>query len=215
MKSPGRWGLSILLSGLAFAALQPALAFDYPLSPEAIREAYFLATGDSARMAAAFTKYTQNPPAPKTGVHVSMIQFETPYLVVVQQIAQIGAGFYAPDAEQKFLGKPESCRVNVEVDYTVWQELEPPIVDGAFRFPTGAIGSDLSILLEQEKKAIAPQQVSHWGLLSGDIGGPINGVFAQLDYDAEKIDPAEPVKVKVFTPDGQQVEAEFDLANLR
>jgi hypothetical protein len=40
-------------------------------------------------------------------------------------------------------------------------------------------------------------------------------VFAQLDYDAEKIDPAEPVKVKVFTPDGQQVEAEFDLASLR
>jgi hypothetical protein len=214
MKSPGRWGLSILLLALALAAMQPALAYDYPLSPEAIREAYFLATGDSAKMAAAFTKYTQNPSAPKTGEHVSMIQFETPYLVVAEKIAQIGANFRAPDAEQEFLGKPESCRVNVEVDYTVWQELEPPIVDGAFRFPTGGIGSDLSILLEQQKKPISPQEVRHWGVFS-DSDGPVTGVFAQLDYDAEKIDSDTPVTVKVITPDGRQVEAEFDLGSLR
>jgi len=215
MKSPPRFGLPILILALAIVALQPALAYDYPLSPEAIREAYFLATGDSAKMAEVFKKYTQNPPAPKTGEHVSMIQFETPYLVVAEKIAQIGANFHAPDAEQKFLGKPQSCRVNVEVDYTVWRELEPLIVNGAFRFPTGGIGSDLSILLEQKKKAIPPQQVSHWGLFSDDIGGPVTGIFAQLDYDAEKIDPDTPVTVKVFTPDGQQVEAEFDLATLR
>jgi hypothetical protein len=38
--------LSILL--LALAIVPPALGFDYPLSPEAIREAYFLGAGNYA-----------------------------------------------------------------------------------------------------------------------------------------------------------------------
>jgi hypothetical protein len=214
MKAPGRLGLSILLPSLALIALQPALGFDYPLSPEAIREAYFLGTGDSAKMAAVFSKYTQNLPAPKTGAHVSMIQFETPYLVVAEKIAQNTTNYHAPDAEQEFLGKPAICRVHVLVNYTTWRELNAPVIDGAFRISTGDIGSDMSILLEQKDKPIAPQEVKHWGVFS-DYEGPVTGVFAQLDYDAEKIDQGEPAVVKVFTPDGQEVDGEFDLDTLR
>jgi hypothetical protein len=153
MKPRVRWGFSILLLTLAFAALQPALAYNYPLSPEAIREAYFLGKGGAAKRAEVFGKYTQDPPAPKTGPHVSMIQFETPYLVVAENISQNSTNYYAPDAEEQYLGKPAICRVRVEVDYTIWQELEPPpVIPGAFRFQTGDIGSDLSILLKQGKK---------------------------------------------------------------
>jgi hypothetical protein len=37
----------LLIAVLAAMAAQPMLAFDYPLSPEAIRDAYFLGHGNS------------------------------------------------------------------------------------------------------------------------------------------------------------------------
>jgi len=50
---------------LAATAAQPLFGFDYPLSPEAIREAYFLSRGDSDKRAAFFEKYRHNLPVPE------------------------------------------------------------------------------------------------------------------------------------------------------
>src|SRR5271155_5886204 len=113
MKLIARWGLSVLL--LAMLIAQPAFAYNYPLSPEAIREAYFLGKGDANRRADFFGKYTQQLPAPKKGVHVAVIQFETPYVVIAERVSQNVSNYFAPDAEQEFLGKPGICRVRVQV----------------------------------------------------------------------------------------------------
>lgn len=195
MRRPIRSGLSILV--LALIAAQPALAFDYPLSSEAIREAYFLGTGDAAKRADVFGKYTRTFPAPKTGSYVATIEFETPYVVIADQISQNGNNYHAPDAEKEFLGKPEICRVRVQV---------------IFPFDTF---ENFTVQLLQDGKEIA-SQAKHGEFLymGGETPEPI-GVDMNVEYAAERIDPDKPAKVEVTLDDGQTVKATFDLAQLR
>ncbi len=93
MKPIARWGLAILL--LALIIVQPALAFDYPLSPEAIREAYFLGKASPEKRNAFFEPYRQNLPVPKTGPNVALIEVETPFAFVVDAITQAPANYHA------------------------------------------------------------------------------------------------------------------------
>lgn len=104
-------GISLLASMIA----QPALAYEYPLSSTAIREAYFLATGDQDKRVMYGEKYIKRYPVPKSGDYVGLIDFETPYMVVAQEIAAKGGNYHAPDAVKDFTGKPEVCRMRVEV----------------------------------------------------------------------------------------------------
>src|SRR5277367_3313649 len=113
MKAIARWGLSVLLLALMIA--QPALAFDYPLSPEAIREAYFLAKENPDKKQAFFEDYRHHLPVPKSGADVALIEVETPFACVVDAISQTPMTYHAPDAEQDYLGKPGQFRVHVEI----------------------------------------------------------------------------------------------------
>src|SRR5580700_7535205 len=107
---------SILL--LALAIVPPALSFDHPLSPEAIREAYFLGTGNADKRADFFKKYTQHPPALETGPNIDAIEVETPFACVVDAVTQKSLGYHAPDAEHDFLGKPGCFHVRVRIYFT-------------------------------------------------------------------------------------------------
>ena len=95
MKTRNHVAVFVFLSAIIVAIALPALAYDYPLSPEAVREAYMLGKSDSAKRDEFFAKYTQHPPLPKTGPYVEMIQLETPFAVVVEHTAQ-KLNYYAP-----------------------------------------------------------------------------------------------------------------------
>src|ERR1700722_771503 len=113
MKMILRLGLSISL--LTILVAQTVAAYEYPLSSEAIRQAYFLGSGDPDKRTLFFEKYTKRYPVPKSGVYVGLIEFETPYVQVAERIAQNVSGYHAPDAVQEYLGKPATCRVRVEI----------------------------------------------------------------------------------------------------
>src|ERR1700685_1525360 len=83
-----RSALAVLLTGAAVAT--PVSALDYPLSSEAIREAYFLGSGDPDKLAFFMEKYTKRYPIPKlpSRGYVALIQFETPYLLVAEHVSQ-------------------------------------------------------------------------------------------------------------------------------
>jgi len=195
MKPLIRPGLSILL--IALFTTQPASAFSHPLSPEAIREAYFLATGDSSRMAEAFAKYTRTFSPPKEGPYVATIEFETPYVVVANEIAMNPTAYLAPDAEEKFLGKPETCRVLVQVYF--------PFNDD----------ENVTLQLLQNDKEIAIQSVQKV-FLDTETEPPFAvGIEIDADYSADKVDADKSATVEVTLENGQQVETEFDLLQLR
>lgn len=202
-----RLGLAILL--LMLMIVQPALAFDYPLSPEAIREAYFLGKASPEKRQAFFEPYRQNLPVPKSGPNVALIEVETPFACVVDAITHAPASYHAPDAEQDYLGKSAEFRVHVEIYFT---ETYPKPTDTAATL--GDFWRDFQVHMKQKvevpSRSIHGQPIYSDDTISGYIGAMID-----VSYDVEKVDSGELTTVEVDTPDGQQVEANFSFNELR
>jgi hypothetical protein len=194
MRERSRIWLSIPL--MAVFVAQPVVGFTYPLSPEAIRDAYFLGTGDSAKRAEVFAKYTRTFPTPNTGPYVATIEFETPYIAVAEQIAQNAPNYHAPDSEQDFLGKPVNCHVVVQV-YFPYNEYD-----------------NFTVQLTQNGKNI--QSLSKHGTFLYTVEGEPWPAGIQMDaqYAASDIDPDRPAKVQVRVENGPTVQATFDLSQL-
>lgn len=195
MPARARLWFSILL--LSLIPAESAMAFSYPLSPEAIREAYFLGIGDAAKRANVYAKYTHTFPTPSSGAYVASILFETPYLGIADQISQSPSNYHAPDAEREFLGKAISCHVLVDIEFP-YNEYD-----------------NFFIRLTQNGKEIQPQfkrgSFRYWG---ADFPAPA-GVYSDTEYPAEKINPDAPVRVQVAVENGPTVKATFDLSQLR
>ncbi len=217
MRSLPRFGLSILV--LWLFAVQPVLAYSYPLSSEAIRDAYFLGTEDAERRADAFSSYTRQFPPSESGVHVALIQFQTPFIVIADRVAtrisQNLSSYFAPDAEKEYLGKPGICRVRVQVffpyDYGSYASAPP----GAEYIPLDDMDK-YAVRLTQRGQEIMSQ--AHHKLLltlTSDTGVSVVGMQMDLEYDPAKIDSADSATVEVKTPDGHDVQTTFDLSKLR
>lgn len=208
-----RFHRAILSFLIAVAIVLPALAYDYPLSSEAVREAYLLGKGDAAKRDEFFAKYTQHPPLPKTGPHVEMVQLETPFAVVVEHSSKT-INYHAPDAAEEFEGKPGVFRVHVEIDLTDSYGAQLPSETSEIRFRPDDFWRDFKIRLIQGKE-IHARGVHGTPLYSSDatISGLI-GARVDLEYDAAKI-KSDDATVEVITPDGQDVKADFDLGTLR
>ena len=212
MKTGNQIAVFVLLSAIIVAIALPALAYDYPLSPEAVREAYMLGKSESAKRDTFFAKYTQHLPLPKTGAYVQMIQLETPFAVVVEHTAQ-KLNYYAPDAAEEFAGKPAVFRLHVEIDLTdSYGPLLPSMSSGA-RLRSGDFWRDFKIRLVQGKE-IRPRTIHGTTDLSRGIRFFARGAEVDLEYDAAKI-KSDDATVEVITPDGQDVKADFDLGTLR
>lgn len=207
MNQVARSGLSILLAALAIA--QPGLAYQYPLSSEAIREAYFLGKASSEKKAEFFAKYTHHLPVPKAGPHVAWISVETPFACVVDRVARGPLDYHAQDAEQDFLGKPGCFHVRLEIDFTPTY----PDPKAATAVPSD-FWRDLKVHLMQRTK-IPPRSVRGQPIYNTEALLGFTGATMRLDYDVKRIDPAAPATIEVDTPDGEHVQTTFDLAKLR
>src|SRR5213080_4487288 len=82
MRPALRCSLALLTSALLLCA--PAIAYDTPLSEQAVREAYFLRQRRDESMYGYLNKYTKLLPPPKTGPHISAVSFLTPFALLVQ-----------------------------------------------------------------------------------------------------------------------------------
>src|ERR1700746_1552120 len=82
MPSSFHVGFALLTGALLVSA--PSLAYDTPLSDQAVREAYFLGQRRDESMYAFLNKYTKLLPPPKTGPHIAAITFFTPFALLVQ-----------------------------------------------------------------------------------------------------------------------------------
>jgi hypothetical protein len=199
-----RSGFSVLLAAIFLAP--PVNALDYPLSSEAIREAYFLGSGDPVKLGNFLEQYAKHYPVAKSGQYVASIRFETPYYIVAERISQASAfsSYHAPEAQQEFLGKPGLCRVRVEIYY------------GISNITTAHYQTSYEIQLKQHDKEILIKGKWTEQMVPTDDSIPFYpGEYLTAEYSADDIDSDAPAAVEVLAPDGNNVTETFDLDRLR
>jgi hypothetical protein len=213
MKSYPRLVPSTFLLTLVVAL--PALAYEYPLSDSAIRDAYFLGKSSNAKLSELFEKYTKRPPVPNKGPHIASVILETPYVGVVEHSREM-LNYSAPAAEKDFLGKPAVFRLRVQIDLTDSYGWQIPSPAGTIHMRPDDFWKDFTVRLVQKEeipsKSLRGTPIYSFG---GDGGASVlTGATIELTYDAEKIQ-SEDAKVEVLAPGGEEVEVTFDLAALR
>jgi len=196
--------MAICLTLLATAAL----AFDNPLSSSAIRDAYFLATGNPDKRAAFFDEYTHHPPRPKSGPAISSIQVQTPFAAVVQDIVDHSLNVHAPDAVNEFYGRPAQFHVRVVIDFTATY---PPSASTSMQL--GSFWNKFHVHLKQGEE-IPSRSVQGKPILSTETPSGYIGAIIVANYDPNKIGSG-PATVIVTGPDDARAETTFDLGALR
>jgi hypothetical protein len=200
-------GLAIVmqLAPAIWAAFLPqlALAYDHPLSDEAVRDAYFI--GQDVKTVNHFlSQYTQSLPVPASGPDVSEIALSTPYAQVVEVSAQHSVGYSAEQAAEDYQKRGDFIAVRVKVLFT------PTYPD-----PGDDFWSSISVGLIQ-KTHMGATAVSGEPIYSSDAYGDTvsigANVYVQFSLAGVKSDT---VRVEVVPPDGDAVHATFDLSTLR
>ena len=199
--------LSTLL--VVLLAAQGTIGFSYPLSPQAIREAYFLGKENPEERQAFLKPYKHNLPMPESGPHVGLIEVETPFVFVAEAVAAAGENYHAQDVDREFAGKPLPFRVHFEIYFTATY---PDVFDTAASL--GKFWEDFTVYLKQSTE-IAPRTVKGQPIYSDATVSGYKGAVIDVDYDVKKIDADAPVTIGVNTPDEQNVETTFDLSQLR
>jgi len=219
-----------LLAAIAMAALlagSPALAFDTPLSEEAIREAYFLGQRRDDTLAHFLDKYTWYLAAPKSGPKIASVTFFTPYALVAQESSQRSAGYSAQQAQIDHRGRAESVRIIVQILLTDSY--------GAFTaVPTGsrsgaAVGYvprpydfwkdfDVRVFNSSAEDAQPLRPFSSRGepnvSCSEEGGCSLIGATLYFDFAAERFERGDAF-IDIVPPEGEPVSLDLDLAGLR
>ena len=111
-----RPGFAVLAAALLLSA--PSVAFQSPLSDEAIRDAYFLGQRNDEATANLFVSYLKILPPPKTGPYVSEVEVYTPYSQLVEYSRLHSVGYSAQQAAKDYRANPDSIFVRIRIDFT-------------------------------------------------------------------------------------------------
>jgi hypothetical protein len=202
--------LRLVIAPLALSALAaaiPLLACEWPLTSASIREAYQLGRRKDVKAALFLKRYSQDFPKPIKGPHIAAVQLETPYMLVVKRSGE-SPNYGLQDAEKEFLGEPAIVRFIVRIDLTPTYS-KFITVDGESKPRPADFWRDFRIRILQGGE-ILPSSIKGQPQYSDGLDGAI----VILEFEGGKIQCA-PITVDVVTPDGQHIEAPFDLAKLK
>lgn len=180
----------------------PALAYDHPLSAEAVREAYFI--GQDVKTVNTFlSQYARALPVPDTGPQVAEIALSTPYAQVVEVSAQHSVGYSAQQAAEDYRKRGDFIAVRVKILFT------PTYTSYAADF-----WRSVSVGLVQGKHMaalrVSGQPIDEYG----DNGGATIGADVFADFSIAGVKSGR-LQVEVIPPSGAAVHVTFDLSTLR
>jgi len=211
-----RLALSVFLISTILAV--PTHAYDYPLSPNAIREAYFLGQRRDDKTAQFLGKYVKHPALPDEGPYVSEISVLTPYAQVVFGSWRSTVGYSAQDAQQDYLSQEGTIQVKVRIEFTATYNAVrgvKPVKNAAgkegFILRQQDFWRDFRFNLTQATRAIKTRGVR--GTAIYDRSG-LRGAQVWLEYDPREV-ASGVTSVEIVTPDNDHIAAEFDLTTLR
>src|SRR5215467_3360639 len=119
--------LPAALVAVSLMVAQPLLAFQSPLSEEAIREAYFLGQRRDESTADLLARYTRSLPPPAYGPHIASITTYTPFAQAVLDSSHHAANYSAQQAQLDHRHVTETVQVILTIRFTdSYGPLVPP-----------------------------------------------------------------------------------------
>lgn len=202
---------------MGLLATPAALPYERPLTSHSIWEAHFLGRRHDDKTFAFLAQYVKRFPVPKSGPHVAEVELRTPYVQVVQRSSQYPDGSSAQQAEQDYRARPDLILVRVQINLTPSYSAQVPDTSHGkegVRMRPNDFWRDFSIRFVQRHE-IAPRKVSGKPLYRHSRWGSWwVGAEVVLEFDAAQVASA-PARIEVIRPDGNSVEAEFDLDGLK
>lgn len=191
--------LRIVAVVLGLLLALPAGAYDCPLSPSAIRDAYFLANRGGGLGDQFLATYRHAIPEMHVAQFTSFVRIESPFAQVALHSSRI-MNYSAQDAVREFSDKAIPFRLHAEINY------KPDAPRDAIIFK----------LIQNKKEIIADSVQRSPFYPPTDVYSrlPSIGEILDLEVKADKID-ASTLTIQIDTPDGQHAECVFDMQAIR
>lgn len=203
-----------LLAGLAL----PARTFERKLDSRDLRDAYFMGRDDTFRSERFLKDYVRTFPVPKEGAYISRIALSTPFKDMVDRARLAPDGYNPLKAEEDYKQQPPGLSVEITIELTASYPAHTPYTIpnfGPIDFRAPDFWKAFGIHLIQRGE-VAPLVVTGHPTFSCPADGScvLTGAVIRAVYNPAKVS-SEPTRLVVVTPDGQLVEADFDLDQLR
>ncbi len=208
--------LSFLI--IAFAVCSAALAYDRELRPDQVREGYYLGKNDK-RYEEFARDYFKTFPLPKEGIHIERVEVRTPYKEMVDRARRDPGGYSPVTAEADYKKEPPPLIVEVTLKLTpTFPAHTPhdfPVAYGPVYFRDANFWEEFDVHLVQRGDIMPTARTGHPIENCDNFGGCILvGAVVTYIFDPEQV-ADRPATVVVLSPDGQKLEADFDLDRLR
>lgn len=214
-----RSSLALLSSALLLCT--PAMAFDTPLSDQAVREAYFLGQRRDESMYAFLNKYTKLLPAPKTGPQIASITFFTPFALLVQYSSR-QSDYSAQRAAIDHKGHDEIVEIQVEIQFTQsYGAIITTLTHSRSGSPSGVqlrspeFWRGFKYRIFDGDEEITTEDISGEPQYQCSEGGcSLTGAIVHIQFPATAF-KADSADVEVTPREGDPVSVDFDLSSLR
>lgn len=213
---------SFLAVSISILLIAPAsLAFNTPLSDEAIREAYFLGQRRDETMANFLERYKQHLSVPESGPHIASVEFLTPFAQLVLRSKDHSVGYSAQQAALEHRGEEEVVVVKIELLFTASYGalIQKPTHDSSrspmgFEFRASDFWKDVDVQVMDRDRVLKPAKFRGEPVYFCGDGCVLAGATLQLEFPARFFD-SESASVHVVPPQGPEVWVDFDLVALR
>ena len=218
-----RLAISFCLLGLVFS--NNPVAFEFPLSDNAIREAYFLGQRNDQKTSDFLKPYSHSFPLPDQGPYISEIHLFTPYAQIVSDCSRHSIGYSAQQAAADYHGRGDTLLLQVRIELTptyTYDDAVRTANDTAGELNRQLYPEDFwqafQFKFSREKKSFEPRAVSADPIEGtpspSDRGPTLRGTIVSLEFEAEPVESGI-VQIEVTGPTGQHVTTKFDLSKLR
>jgi len=219
MPSSFRVGLALLTGVLLVSA--PSLAYDTPLSDQAVREAYFLGQRRDESMYAFLNKYTKLLPPPKTGPHIAAITFFTPFALLVQHSSR-QADYSAQRAalDHKAHGEMVEIQVGIQFTQSYGAIITTPTRSRsgsptAIQFRSPEFWRAFKYRIFDGDEEITTEDISGEPQYQcPEIGCTLTGAIVYIQFPATAF-KSDSAGVEVTPREGDPISVDFDLSSLR
>ena len=203
----------VLVTGLAVEALN---AYQHPLLPEAVHEAYVLGQRNDRTTADFLAPYISPCTSPEVSCFVTQIQVLTPFAQVVDlSLRNSGTSYTEQKALEDYRQRGDTVDFQVRL-----------IMPSAYKTPSPDVSASLrpenfwrsfQFDLKQRGKVVAPRSIHAdpiYSLPEKGQSAVLDGANVALVYNAKDV-ASEDATIEVRTPESRTITIVFDLKKLR